>query len=193
MTPGLRSINRTATLIVGIILLVVGGAMIAWWNDDLRTVWAGAPDSLEPGRVSDVMTTSWWTAVAAAGGIALIVLGLFWLRSHLRSADVSRAVLPGLDPSGQLTLELSGVARHFATLAKRQDGVSEAKAKFVTERGRTILTSTVTVDPEADVAAVSAAIGALTAQARDMAGIERFAARTHLHISRRARAFERVS
>jgi hypothetical protein len=193
MTPGLRRTNRTVALVVALVLLVVGVAMILWWAGRLGDVWSGAPDSLDPSQVSDVTTASWWTAVAAAGGVVLIALGLWWLLAHLRSTRISRTVLPGSDASGHLALELPEVAHHFATLAGRNNGVSSAKATFVSERGRTVLTSTVTVDPEANVGAVSSVISALTLQARDVAGIEPFAARTRLHIARRARQLERVS
>ena len=192
MRAGLYRTNRVVALLLGVLLLVLGLATVLWCTGTLARLWPRTPDSIETAQVGDVTTAPWWTAVAAVVGIVLLLLGLWWLLSHLRTTRVGRTALPGSDGSGRLTLELPGVARHFATLAGRQNGVTAARATFVTERGRTVLSSAITVDAEADLDAVSRALADLTAQARDVAGIPRFAARTRLHVSRRHHDLDRV-
>lgn len=192
MRPALRRTNRTVALLLGVLLLVVGLALVAWWSGALADLWSGAPATLDPGRAEEVTTAAWWPAVAAVAGVVLVVVGAAWLLAHLRSTRVTRVALPGSDATGRLVLDLPGVASHFADLAGRENGVTAARASFVAERGRTVLSSTITVDAQADLHAVSRAVAALTAQARDVTGVPRFAARTHLRVSRRRHTLDRV-
>jgi len=189
---GVRATNRVVAFVVGLALLVVGVAAVLWWAGVLGDVWAQTPTALDPGRVSEVTDATWFGWAATVSGVVLGLLALWWLLAHLGTPRVGTLTLAGSDASGRLTIDVGALAGHVADEARRLPGVVGARSTVDLDRGRYVLVSTLQVDPEADLPALADDVAALVARARDVVGIRRLAARTHLAVRRRARGGPRV-
>lgn len=78
MTGTATFIDRLAALILGLVLLVLGAAMIIWTTHLID----GTPVYLTaPGLVS-ASSTAWWPWAVTASGVVLVLLGLRWLATH---------------------------------------------------------------------------------------------------------------
>ncbi|UZN03611.1 hypothetical protein [Cellulomonas sp. S1-8] len=192
MTRGVRSVNRVAAFVVGLVLLVVGVAAVLWWTGTLGDVWAAAPDALDPRAADEVTGAGWFGAVATASGVVLAALALWWLAAHLASPRVGTLTLPGSDASGRLTLDGGSLAGHLAEQARRLPGVVGARSVVDLERGRHVLVTTLDVDPEADLPTLATDVADLITRARDVLGIRGLSARTRLAVQRRSRGGPRV-
>ncbi|MDN0195096.1 alkaline shock response membrane anchor protein AmaP [Streptomyces sp. S.PNR 29] len=138
MTAVLRAVNRVLIGIVGLVLLVLGGSVLAiglgapapsWWihhgkhdvllNDAERTRWRDA---------------DWWWPTVIAVLAVLVLLALWWLTAVLRRRRLSEvlvdtrdgdgAVLRGRALEGALAQEaggLGGVERAQVHLTGRRD------------------------------------------------------------------------
>ncbi|MFF9039141.1 alkaline shock response membrane anchor protein AmaP [Streptomyces sp. NPDC014892] len=143
----LRIVNRVLLGVVGLVLLVVGGAVLAvglgvdppsWWPHD------GRQDVL----LSDTDRTRWrdsgwwWPAVIAVLA-ALVLLALWWLTAVLRrhrlaevlvdTGDGEGALLRGRALEGVLTAEAAdadGVERAHARLTGRRNA-PEARVRLL--------------------------------------------------------------
>ncbi|MFB7504972.1 alkaline shock response membrane anchor protein AmaP [Streptomyces broussonetiae] len=129
-------LNRVMLALVGLLLLVLGGAVLAvglgapvpsWW---LR---AGAHDVLltRAERTRWRHTGGWWPAVLA-GLAAVVLLALWWLTTVLRRRRLTEVVVDTGD--GELALlHARALESALAQEAVRQEGVAHAE---VVLRGR---------------------------------------------------------
>ncbi|UCN14517.1 hypothetical protein LFM56_16910 [Cellulomonas iranensis] len=187
MTRRVRGLDRAVALLLGVVLLVVGVAAVLWWTGTLARLWPGAPTALEPARAADVTGASWFGAAATASGVVLGALVLWWLLAHLGTPRVRELSLAGSDASGRLVLDVAPLAAQVAAQARRVPGVLGARAVVDHEGGRHVLVSTLRVDPEADLDALSRDVADLVARTRDVTGLDDLAARTRLAVQRRTR------
>ncbi|MCC2314953.1 hypothetical protein [Cellulomonas xiejunii] len=192
MNRGLRGLNRVVAFVVGLPLVVVGVAAVLWWTGTLRDVWPQTPDVLDPRRVQEVVDTGWFGGVAAACGVVLALLALWWLAAHLASPRVGTLRLPGSGADGRLTLDGSALGGHVAEQARRLPGVVGARSVIDREAGRHVLVSTLQVDPDADLPSLADEVATLVTRARDVAEVPGLAARTRLAVRRRAGGSPRV-
>lgn len=145
----LRTVNRVVIGLVGLVLLAVGGAVLAvglgasppaWWiHDGKRDVLLSAAERT---RWRD---ETWWWPVVLAVLALLVLLALWWLIAVLRrrrlgevlvdTGDGAGALLRGHALEGVLTddaARLDGVAQAHAHLTGRQDA-PEAHVRLLLE------------------------------------------------------------
>ncbi|MEU9153402.1 alkaline shock response membrane anchor protein AmaP [Streptomyces sp. NPDC048417] len=132
----LTAINRVLTGLAGLVLLALGGAVLA--------VGLGAPAPswwIHDGRHDVLLTTAerthwrgaewWWPTVLAALAV-LLLLSLWWLTAQLRRRRLTEVLVDTGDGEGAL-LRGRALETVLATDAAHQQGVAHAQAVL---RGR---------------------------------------------------------
>ncbi|MFE6173669.1 alkaline shock response membrane anchor protein AmaP [Streptomyces sp. NPDC056464] len=176
MRAVLRVVNRVLIGLVGLVLLVIGGSVLAvglgapapsWWIHDSRH------DVL----LSDAERTRWrddgwwWPAVIAVLAV-LVLLALWWLTTNLRRRRLAEVLVDTGDGEGALLRgrALEGV---LANEAAQQEGVQRAHAHLTgrrsTPEARVRLLLAPHVDPGTALADLTTAA---LAHARNSAGLE---------------------
>ncbi|MFR0356549.1 alkaline shock response membrane anchor protein AmaP [Streptomyces sediminimaris] len=175
MSAVLRTVNRVLIGVVGLVLLVLGGAVLAvglgvrppsWWIHD------GRHDVL----LSDAERTHWrdagwwWPTVIAALAV-LVLTALWWLAAVLRRRRLTEVLVDTGDGEGALLRgrALEGV---LAGEAGRLDGVAHAGARLTGSRTAPESRLRLELEPHVDpgTALYHLTTEALT-HARDSAGL----------------------
>ncbi len=182
-------LDRLLVLLVGLVLIVVGAGAILW---QLAT-FSQAPKTLTAPGLVHATTQSWWPWAVGIGGAVLILLSLRWLGAHVPGRKVHDVKLAGSDATGKLTVDLSALAAAAAEALAEAPGVRSATGKAVTDRGRRTLELIATMEPTADLAAVTVAVDRVGADLNQALAEPAIATRVHLHSARRARSGPRVS
>lgn len=154
MTGRLRLVDRLVVLLVGLALLAVGLLGLDWRYDGLSDV-TDLPERLDTSPTADVVTTTWWPWAAAAGGIVLGLVGLWWLLAHLRRPGPASRRLAGSGPTGVLDVDLRSVASACAERFATQAPVLAVRGTTRTIGSRTVVLLTGQVDPYADPASLA--------------------------------------
>jgi hypothetical protein len=105
MRRSVLGLDRVMATLLGVILLIFGIAMAAWYNGNLRRLWPQFPEELSTAAVSDIVNTTWWPWAAGGVGALAVLLGLWWLIAHLPRRSISSLVLPGSGRSGRLVVD----------------------------------------------------------------------------------------
>jgi hypothetical protein len=171
----LRTVNRVLLALVGLVLLAVGGAVLAvglgapapsWWihgnrhdvllSDSERTHWRDQ---------------GWWWPVVIAALAVLLLLALWWLTAVLRRRRLGAVLVDTGDGAGA---QVRGRALENALTADAEtlDGVSRARARLKGRRTAPTARVRLQLEPHADP---EATLDHLTRQtlghARDAAGL----------------------
>ncbi|MFD4971338.1 alkaline shock response membrane anchor protein AmaP [Streptomyces sp. NPDC058424] len=191
----LRIVNRVLTGLIGLVLLVVGGSVLAvglgvrppsWW--------------IHRGRHDVLLSTAertrwreagwWWPAVLAALAV-LVLLALWWLVAVVRRRRLGEVVVDTGDGEAALLRgrALEGV---LAADAEQQDGVAGAQVRLTGRRGAPRTHVQLLLEPHVDPgAALEHLTGQALARARDSARLAALPAEVRLRaVGHRA---ERVS
>lgn len=192
MKRSVLALDRVLLLLLGLVLLVAGAAAAAWGLGRLDDVWAGAPDELSTGPVTDALGAPWWGWAALGGGVLLGLLALWWVLAHRPHHAVGPLRLPGSDRSGQLTLDGSAAAGAAADALARTPGVRSARGRTITDRGELVADLHLVVEPDADLRPVAAATDAATADLAAVLGRSDVRSRVTMTVARTARAQPRV-
>ncbi|WP_328684163.1 alkaline shock response membrane anchor protein AmaP [Streptomyces sp. NBC_00343] len=176
MRPVLRIVNRAVIGVVGLVLLVLGGSVLAvglgvkppsWW------IYDGRHDVL----LSDARRTrwrgdGWWWPTVLAVLAVLVLLALWWLVAVLRRRRLTEVAVSTGDGEGALLRgrALEGV---LATDAGALDGVAHAHVRLAGTRTAPEARVQLSLEPHVDpgVALDHLTANAL-AHARDSAGLE---------------------
>jgi len=145
MTRTTATIDRIATLIVALALIVVGVLAMVWRLDR----WVRLPEQLRTSSASRLMEAGWWPFAIGVLGIALAFLGLRWLWAHLASSGVREVSLPGSGKRGHLTVDAKAAAGAAADGLAQTPGVRTTNGKAVRQRGQLVVDLTATVDSDA--------------------------------------------
>ena len=176
MMPMLRIVNRAVIGVVGLVLLVLGGSVLAvglgvkppsWW------IYDGRHDVL----LSDARRTrwrgdGWWWPTVLAVLAVVVLLALWWLVAVLRRRRLAEVAVSTGDGEGALLRgrALEGV---LATDAGDLDGVAHAHVRLAGTRTAPEARVQLSLEPHVDP---GAALDHLTANAlvhaRDSAGLE---------------------
>ncbi|MER7727076.1 alkaline shock response membrane anchor protein AmaP [Streptomyces sp. NPDC096323] len=195
MSGVLRTVNRVLLGLAGLVLVCVGGGVLAaalglsvpsWWP------WYGKRDVLLSDADRDRWRSEgWWWPVVIAVLAVLVVLALWWLLAQLRRARLAEVLVDSGDGEGALLRgrALEGV---LAQEAGALDGVSRAHVVLTGKRSTPRARIRLLMEPHA---APGEALGLLTdealAHARDSAGLAELPAEVRLKaVKHRA---ERVS
>ncbi|MDK1346125.1 alkaline shock response membrane anchor protein AmaP [Streptomyces sp. 378] len=175
MRAVLRSVNRVFLGLIGLILLVLGGSVLA--------VGLGAPvpswwihDSEHDVLLSDAERTrwrddGWWWPVVIAALAALLLLALWWLVAVLRRRRLAEVLVDTGDGEGAL-LRGRALEDVLTGEATRVDGVDGAHAHLKGRRSAPEAHVRLALEPHVDPGAVlnDFTTGALT-HARASAGL----------------------
>ncbi|MFF1922299.1 alkaline shock response membrane anchor protein AmaP [Streptomyces sp. NPDC058221] len=184
MSGVLRTVNRVLLGLAGLVLVCVGGGVLAaalglsvpsWWP------WYGKHDVLlsRADRYRWRADGWWWPTVIAVLAV-LVVLALWWLLAQLRRARLAEVLVDSGDGEGALLRgrALEGV---LAGEAGALDGVARAQVVLTGRRSTPQARIRMLMEPHA---APDAAVGRLAdealAHARDSAGLERLPAEVRL-------------
>lgn len=191
----LRTVNRVLLGLAGLVLICVGGAVLAaglslsvpsWWP------WYDKGDVLLSQADRDRWRgEGWWWPTVIAVLAVVVVLALWWLLAQLRRARLAEVLVDSGDGEGALLRgrALEGVlAQEAGTL----DGVARAQVTLTGRRSSPHARIRLLMEPHA---APDEALGRLTdealAHARDSAGLAELPAEVRLRaVKHRA---ERVS
>ncbi|MFE2020587.1 alkaline shock response membrane anchor protein AmaP [Streptomyces sp. NPDC059499] len=189
------TVNRVLLALAGLVLLVVGGAVLAtglgvsvpsWWPFDGKDDVLLSRDDRYRWR-----DEGWWWPAVIAGLAVLVVLALWWLLAQLRRGRLAEVLVDSGDGQGALLRgrALEGV---LGNEARTLDGVSDAKVVLTGRRTAPQARVRLLLEPHAapDQALRGLADEAL-AHARTSAGLDELPAEVRLKaVKHRA---ERVS
>lgn len=159
MTARVRRLDRVVVLLVGLGLVAAGLSGLDW-----RYGWLlDRPTAVDTDPLGEVVAAGWWPWAAAAGGVVLGLLGLWWLLAHLRRPGPSSVRLRGSDAAGLLDADLRSVASACADGLAADAAVLGVRGTTVTVGSRTVVQLTGRIDPYADPAGVTDAVARCTA------------------------------
>ncbi|MEV5354702.1 alkaline shock response membrane anchor protein AmaP [Streptomyces sp. NPDC052693] len=195
MTMMLRGVNRIFLGLVGLVLLVLGGSVLA--------VGLGAPvpswwihDSEHDVLLSDAERTrwraeGWWWPVVIAVLAALLLLALWWLVAVLRRRRLAEVLIDTGDGEGAL-LRGRALEQVLTQEAERIDGVDRSRARLTGRRTAPEAHVRLALEPHVDpgTALTDFTTGALH-HARTSAGLASLPAEVRLRAVRHGA--ERVS
>lgn len=184
MTAVLRTVNRVLLGVTGLVLLVLGGAVLAvglgveapsWW------IHAGRDDVL----LADAERTRWrdagWWWPAVLGALAvLFLLALWWLVAAVRRSRLAEVLVDTGDGEGAL-LRGRALEDVLAREASAMDGVDRAQVRLRGRRTAPEARARLQLEPDADPgeALNRLTTGALT-HARNSAGLASLPAKVRL-------------
>ncbi|PRY14565.1 hypothetical protein [Kineococcus rhizosphaerae] len=187
MSRKVLGLDRFASFVLGLVLLVGGAAAVAWWGGWLARLVPGTGDRLFSGA-GDAVRAGWFAPAAAAAALVLAVLAVWWLIAHLPRRDAGDLTLGGSDATGRLQLDADAPARTAADVLATHPGVRSAKGRTVTDRGETVLELRATCEPTADLHEVAAAANRISAQTRQVLGRDDVHGRVVLSVARTDRS-----
>ncbi|MFF8605421.1 alkaline shock response membrane anchor protein AmaP [Streptomyces sp. NPDC015346] len=137
MTVILRRVNRVLLALAGLLLVVLGGAVLAaaldlavpsWWP------WSGPSDVLlsEADRTRWRDEGWWWPVVIAALGL-LVLLALWWLLAQFRRARLAEVLIDSGDGEGAV-VRGRALEDVLEADAGAQDGVARARVSLTGRR-----------------------------------------------------------
>ncbi|SED66480.1 alkaline shock response membrane anchor protein AmaP [Streptomyces sp. TLI_105] len=175
MTVVLRRVNRVLLGLAGLLLVVVGGAVLAaaldlsvpsWWP------WSGPSDVLlstaDRQRWRD--ESWWWPVVIAVLGL-IVLLALWWLLVQFRRARLAE-VLVDTGDGEEAVLRGSALKSVLEADAASQDGVARAKVALTGRRAAPRTRIALLLEPHASPGdALSTLSTRALAHARTSAGL----------------------
>ncbi|MBS4102604.1 alkaline shock response membrane anchor protein AmaP [Tsukamurella paurometabola] len=144
MKGSTRVIDRLVAGLVGLVLL--GGGLWALGDRLGQRIAADAADRVSVPTIVRLPDQPWWPAVTGVAGALLVLLALWLLVRHLRSAGSRTAQTPG-----DGTVDLGRVADAVAADLRRSTLVRRARPSTVVEKGTPIIRVAVSVAPDAPV------------------------------------------
>ncbi|THA27047.1 alkaline shock response membrane anchor protein AmaP [Streptomyces sp. RKND-216] len=197
----LRTVNRVLLTLAGLLLLVLGLAVLAGgldlqrrWGYDLGSAWPwkGPGDVL----LTDADRTrfrddGWWWPVVIAGLAVLVLLLLWWFLAQLRRRRLGEVLVESGDGEGAL-LRGRALADVLAAEAESLAGVDRVRVRLLGRRTRPSARVDVRLEPHGRPAATVERLRAEALEhARISAGLDALPAEVRLR-GRRHRA-ERVT
>ena len=192
MRRSVLGLDRVMATLLGLILLIIGLAMAAWYNGTLRRLWPQFPEKLSTAAANDIVNTTWWPWAAGGVGALTVLLGLWWLLAHLPRRSINSLVLPGSGRSGRLVVDPAGPADTAAEVLADTPGIRTAHSKVRHDRGQLVVALTATMDPRADLSEIITAADAVATDLQAVLGRDDARARILLSVARRGRTQPRV-
>ncbi|WP_320780813.1 alkaline shock response membrane anchor protein AmaP [Streptomyces sp. CRN 30] len=176
MTAVLRTVNRVLLALAGLVLLVLGGSVLAvglgvsppsWWIHD------GPHDVLlSDARRTRWRDSGWWWPVVIAVLAVLLLLALWWLVAVLRRRRLAEVLVDTGDGEGAV-LRGRALEDACAEEAGRLDGVARADVRLTGRRTAPRARVRLKLEPHVDPgAALDGLTGGALAHARSSAGAD---------------------
>jgi hypothetical protein len=170
MTRTAVGVDRLVTLLLGLGFIAAAVALVGW---EQHRIGAGRAVSVP---VDTWTAAGWWPWAAGGAGVVLVVVGLRWLAAHRPAPRLHRIPVSDAESSVDAVAVASAAADELAA----DPAVTKARGTAVLERGRRVVTLTVTTPARHGIApAVRAADEAARATTR-MLG-DAVAVRTVVH------------
>ena len=145
-------LNRFVLLLIGMLFLAAGAYGLA------RGFGAFGQDRADdptlPQGIADfaARNTEWFWPVVALAALVLAYLGLRWFGAQIPTPESVRQIDLTKDSTrGTTHVRAAGVARALAADVDRQEGVSSARARFVSRDGRADLEVVAEIFDDADL------------------------------------------
>lgn len=182
------AVDRFATLLLALALIAGGALGIWWWTGD-----SSLPTRSDTGQLQDLVGQSWWPWASAIAGLVLILLGVRWIASHVRTTKVKRLNLKGSGSEGRLGVDGTRVAGAAADAFTDTLGVRSAKGSVRHDRGQIVANLSATIEPEADLHQVAEQADLVSAELAQVLGREDLRCSVELTVARIAKPLERVT
>lgn len=163
-----RSLDRLATAVAGLLLIGIG--LLAFvWDRRLIIDW---PNAMNLGGPLAWLRQGWVPWVAGIGGAVLVLLGLWWLLAHLPSRRVHTEPLPGSSAGaqGQVRVDLKAVAARAAEELARLPGVTGCRGRALRDRGQKVIELRPTIAADTDLAAFARGVDSEAARTQEVLG-----------------------
>lgn len=195
MRAVLRVVNRVLIGFVGLVLLVIGGSVLAvglgapapsWWiHDDRHDV------PLSDAERTHWRDDGWWWPTVLAVLAVLVLLALWWLTANLRRRRLAEVLVDTGDGEGAL-LRGRALESVLASEATGQEGVQRAHVHLTGRRSAPETRVRLLLEPHVDPGtALNDVTTQALAHARDSAGLAKLPTELRLRgVKHRA---ERVS
>ena len=191
MRRGVLAVDRVVVLLLGLVLIVLGVAVVGWQVGFLADVWPSVPDSAQVDS-TQVTDNANFETIALVAGVVLVLIGLWWLLAHLPRRGVGPLRLPSGAVPGVLTVLPRPAADTAAEILADEPGVLSARAAVLTERKQRVVRLRVTTYPDADLGSVIASCDAVLADLARVLPEEQLTSRVELSVLRRAPERARV-
>ncbi|TRW44105.1 hypothetical protein [Georgenia yuyongxinii] len=192
MSRAVLALDRTLAFVLGLLLLAVGAAAVAWWAGELDRVWPTVPDTLRLGAASSAVSAPWWPWAAGVAGIVAMLLGLWWLIAHVPRRNVGTLALPGTPGRGSLRIDPGAAATTAAQVLAEAPGVRSVRGTVHDDRGELVAALSATIEPTADLATIVDRAERVSAELGHVLGIEAARGRVQLSVARRGRRLPRA-
>ncbi|MCF8571971.1 alkaline shock response membrane anchor protein AmaP [Gordonia sp. HY002] len=179
------AVHRSTTAVIGLVLLVIGLAALAW-NLDVQPFvdWMNNIDTDAVGRFAD---SGWWTLVLA--GIVLITL--LWaiplIVSSLRPGKIDDVELDGSGETGTMTVAPKLIAAAAADELSGDTTFTSVSARALNDRARSIIRLEVTARPDHPYPEIADKVGVVTDQIREAIGDSDVHVQAFVHLEPRKR------
>ncbi|THV30857.1 hypothetical protein [Glycomyces paridis] len=150
------AVDRPAVIMLGLLLVVLGGAVLEWRFD-----FFGGWDRLETDRIADAVGADWFAWAAAGAALVLAVLAVWWLLARIPRGVEGRVPLAA-DGADRIEVDVRSIVPKL-----RADFERAAPVDHVTGRRRRtgsgqLIELRANVDPRADGASLLRAAESLT-------------------------------
>lgn len=189
MSRLVATIDRTATMLLGL-LLIAGALLVVVWRFDW---WSYLPQRSDTSAFNDVFAYGWWPWAETAAGVVLLALGLRWLWAHVPSRGVGELNLPDSGPTGRGRFHATAVASAAADELADAAGVRSAKGTVRRDRGQLVVDITATIDATANLTDLAPAADRVMAQLAQMINRNDVFGRVHLVVAGKTPTPRRVS
>ena len=188
MSRSSTALDRTATIVVGLLLVAVGAGAIIWHSGWVN----GLPEIITAPGLALSARSWWWPWAVTLVGVALVLLGLRWLASHAMATRVHTVALTGSGENGSLTTDLGSIAQAAARRLAMDPSVDSAKATAIVDLGRRTLDLTATAASINDITAAATAADQVCCEAITMLGDDTIATRTRIKVNTTSDRVRRV-
>ncbi|WP_405560375.1 alkaline shock response membrane anchor protein AmaP [Streptomyces sp. NBC_01180] len=188
----LKTVNRVLLTLAGLVLLAIGGAVLAaglhlavpsWWP------WSGPHDVLlSTERRTKWRGDSWWWPAVIAAFAVIVLLALWWLLAQLRRSRLSEVLVDSGDGDGA-RLRGRALENVLAAEAESLHGVDSAMVRLTGRRTSPAARIGMSLAPHSEpVSALSDLTTGALAHARESAGLAGLPAEVQLRtVKHRAR------
>lgn len=188
------ALDRFVVLLLGLLLVLVGAALIAWQAGRLAQVWPSWwPPVQEAVRLDTAfLDAGWWPWALGVGGVAAVLLGLGWLLGHVPSRAVGTVVLAGGPIPGTLRIDPTPMVRTAADQLRAHPAVRRVRAAVVQERRELVARLRIVLEPTGNLGDVVQAVGQVSADLRQVLSTDRITGRVEIEVARGTGPVERV-
>lgn len=188
MSRTLHVLDQLACLLLGLLLLLAALLLVDW---EYRLVLDVYPDTLHLGPVPGWTSATWWPWAVGGAGLLLVLIGLWWLSSHIPRARRSSVRLAGSDDRGRMDIDLASLAAALGRELAASCPVNDVSTTSDESGDQRLVIVRAEVDPRADGPGLIAAVGRITADVREAFPEGNVQARFLLHPPRPPGPFRR--